>query len=122
MGTLTRSSESTSLSADFTETALIRAHSLAALAMVGYTVLLGLAVATKFHLPDLMGRSGWLTWGRMRYGHTQGVFFGWLGNAFLAFCYYAVPRLADRPVTSRGLGWLLFVVWNFLLVIPGWIL
>jgi cbb3-type cytochrome oxidase subunit 1/mono/diheme cytochrome c family protein len=106
----------------FTETAFIRAHTLAALAMVGYTVLLGLAVATKFHWPDLMGQSSWLTWGRMRYGHTQGVFFGWLGNAFLAFCYYAVPRLADRPVTSRAIGWLLFVAWNFLLVIPGWAL
>jgi cbb3-type cytochrome c oxidase subunit I len=122
MGTLTRSSESTSLSADFTETALVRAHSLAALAMVGYTVLLGLAIATKFHLPEFMGQSSWLTWGRLRYGHTQGVFFGWLGNAFLAFCYYAVPRLADRPVTSRAIGWVLFFAWNFLLVIPGWAL
>jgi cbb3-type cytochrome oxidase subunit 1/cbb3-type cytochrome oxidase cytochrome c subunit/cytochrome c553 len=106
----------------FTETGLVRAHGLAALAMVGYTALLGLAVAAKFHLPDLMGDASWLTWGRMRYGHTQGVFFGWLGNAFLAFCYYAVPRLAERPVTSRRLGWLLFVAWNFLLVIPGWAL
>jgi len=26
--------------------------------------------------------------GRLRYNHTQGIFFGWLGNAFLAFFYY----------------------------------
>jgi cytochrome c oxidase cbb3-type subunit I/II len=103
-------------------TGLIRAHGLAALVMVGYTVLLGLAIALKFHLPDLMGRTDWLTWGRLRYAHTQGVFFGWLGNAFLMFLYYAVPRLAERPLTSRRLGWALFVIWNFLLVIPGWVL
>jgi cytochrome c oxidase cbb3-type subunit I/II len=123
MATLTEPLEATHSSPiTHTETALIRAHALAALAMVGYTALVGLTIATKFNLPDLLGGSSWLTWGRLRYSHTQGVFFGWLGNAFLAFCYYAVPRLAERPVTSRGLGWLLFIVWNFLLVIPGWIL
>jgi cbb3-type cytochrome c oxidase subunit I len=103
-----------------TEAGLIRAHTFAALAMVLYSVLLGLTVAVKFHWPDFLGDQPWLTWGRLRYAHTQGIFFGWLGNAFLAFMYHAVPRLTDRPVTSRGLGWLLFVVWNLGVVIPGW--
>lgn len=102
--------------------ALIRAHGLAALFMVGYTALLGLTIALKFNWPDLMTRSAWVTWGRLRYAHTQGVFFGWLGNAFLLFLYYSVPRLAERALTSVRLGWVLFFVWNFLLVIPGWIL
>ena len=105
-----------------TESGLIRAHGLAALAMVVYSALLGLTIGLKFHWPDFLGDTSWLTWGRLRYGHTQGIFFGWLGNAFLAFFYHAVPRLAGRPVTSRALGWLLFVVWNFLVVIPGWVL
>jgi cytochrome c oxidase cbb3-type subunit I/II len=105
-----------------TETRLIWLHGLAAVLLVGYTALAGLAVSLKFHWPDLMSQSDWLTWGRFRYAHTQGVFFGWLGNAFLAFLYYAVPRLADRPVTSRTLGYTLFFVWNGLLVLPGWYL
>lgn len=105
-----------------TETALVKAHTLAALVLVGYTVLVGVMIAFKLSYPDLMGKSDWLTWGRLRYAHTQGVFFGWLGNAFLAFLYYAVPRLAERPVTSRALGWVLFIAWNFLLTIPGWVL
>ena len=105
-----------------TEVGLVRAHGLAALAMVLWSALLGTAVALKFHLPELMGRLPWLTWGRLRYAHTQGIFFGWLGNAFLMFLYHAVPRLAGRPVVSRRLGWLLFFVWNFLVVIPGWVL
>jgi cbb3-type cytochrome c oxidase subunit I len=105
-----------------TETGLVRAHGLAALAMVLYSALLGLAVGLKFHWPEFLGDTPWLTWGRLRYGHTQGILFGWLGNAFLAFLYHAVPRLAGRPVTGRRLGWALFVVWNFLVVIPGWVL
>jgi cbb3-type cytochrome c oxidase subunit II len=101
---------------------LIRAHGFAALAMVVYSGFLGIVTAIKFHHPDFLSEEPWLTWGRLRYAHTQGIFFGWLGNAFLAFLYYAVPRLAERPVTSRALGWLLFVLWNFGLVIPGWAL
>jgi len=105
-----------------TEYRLIRAHGLVALAMLVYTSLLGIAVAVKFHMPNFLGGEAWLTWGRLRPGHVQGILFGWLGNAFLVFLYHAVPRLAGRSVTSRALGWVLFVVWNFLFVIPGWVL
>ena len=63
-----------------------------------------------------------MTWGRLRYNHTEGIFFGWLGNAFLAFFYYAVPRLANRPVLSRKLGWFLFWIWNFAVTLSGWVL
>ena len=101
---------------------LVRAHGIAALATLFISVLFGTLVALKFNFPDFLGGEAWLTWGRLRYNHTQGIFFGWLGNAFLMFCYYAVPRLADRPVLSRRLGWWLFVLWNFVVVLPGWIL
>jgi cbb3-type cytochrome c oxidase subunit I len=86
------------------------------------SVLFGILVATKFTFPEFLGGHGWLTWGRLRYNHTQGIFFGWLGNAFLAFFYYVVPRLANRPVLSRKLGWFLFCIWNFAVVLPGWVL
>ncbi len=105
-----------------TETRLIRVHAIAALLAVGYTTFLGLLIAIKFHAPDWLGGEAWLTWGRLRYAHTQGVFFGWLGNAFLMFLYYAVPRLAERNVTSRSLGYAIFFIWNFLIVSPGWAL
>ena len=102
--------------------ALIRWHGYAALACVLYVALLGLVMSVKLNSPDWLGGVPWLSWGRLRYAHTQGVFFGWLGNAFLAFLYFAVPRLAARDVTSVRLGWTLFAVWNGLLVIPGWAL
>ena len=101
---------------------LIRWHGYAALACVFYVVLLGLAMSIKLHTPDWLGGIPWLSWGRLRYAHTQGLFFGWLGNAFLAFLYFVLPRLAGRPVTSEHLGWVLFGVWNGLLVLPGWAL
>ena len=101
---------------------LIRWHGYAALASVLYVVVLGLLMAIRLNVPESHGNVAWLSWGRIRFAHTQGVFFGWLGNAFLAFLYYVVPRLANRPITSARLGWLLFAVWNGLLVLPGWAL
>jgi cbb3-type cytochrome c oxidase subunit I len=101
---------------------LIRAHVFASLVTLVISVLFGILVATKFTFPEFLGGHGWLTWGRLRYNHTQGIFFGWLGNAFLAFFYYVVPRLANRPVLSRRLGWVLFFIWNFAVVLPGWVL
>src|SRR6266404_5078992 len=105
-----------------TEYALVRAHGMAAMVMLVASVLFGLTVSLKFQIPELLGGDAWSTWGRLRYNHTQGIFFGWLGNAFLAFLYFAVPRLADRAVLSRTLGWVIFVVWNFAVVVPGWVL
>jgi cytochrome c oxidase cbb3-type subunit I/II len=104
------------------EYGLIRAHVFASLVTLVISVLFGILVATKFTFPEFLGGHGWLTWGRLRYNHTQGIFFGWLGNAFLAFFYYALPRLANRPVLSRKLGWFLFSIWNFAVVLPGWVL
>src|ERR1700751_1785544 len=101
---------------------LVRAHVFASLVTLVISVIFGILVATKFTFPEFLGGHGWLTWGRLRYNHTQGIFFGWLGNAFLAFFYSAVPRLPNRPVLSRKLGWLLFWIWNFAVVVPGWVL
>ncbi|HTA43333.1 MAG TPA: cbb3-type cytochrome c oxidase subunit I [Bryobacteraceae bacterium] len=103
-----------------TESALIRAHVHASALTVLISALFGLAVSMKLHTP--FGSDAWSTWGRLRYNHTQGIFFGWLGNAFLAFCYYVVPRLTNRRVSSRTLGWVLFALWNFAVVLPGWTL
>jgi cytochrome c oxidase cbb3-type subunit I/II len=104
------------------ETGLIRAHVHASVVTVLISALFGLVVALKLTMPGFLSGDGWSTWGRLRYNHTQGIFFGWLGNAFLAFFYYVVPRLTNRTVTSRKLGWVLFAVWNFAVVLPGWTL
>lgn len=104
------------------ETGLMRAHVFAALASVIIAALFGLAVAIKLVIPDFLDQNVATTWGSMRANHTQGILFGWLGNAFLAFFYFVVPRLAGRPVTSHRLGWVLFWLWNVGVVLLGWTL
>jgi len=103
-------------------TRLVAAHTLAAFGGLIVSALFGLLVSIKFNAPAFLSQHGWSTWGRLRYDHTQGILYGWLGNAFIAFMYYAVPYLTRRPITSERLGWWLFGLWNVAAVLGGWTL
>jgi len=103
-------------------TDLVRAHGIAALVTLLIAVCFGIVVSLQFLFPDLAG--GWLPlgWGRLRYAHTQGIMLGWLGNAFIAFLYHAVPILTGHAITSRRVGQWLFFIWNFAVIAPGFLL
>jgi cbb3-type cytochrome oxidase subunit 1 len=104
------------------EAQLVYWHALAAIATLFVSILFGFAASLQMSAPGSMGNSASLTWGRMRYDHTQGIMLGWLANAFFAFLYHAVPLLSGRPVVSAKLGQWLFGLWNFAIVLPGWVL
>ena len=116
-----KSSESAS-SAPRVETSLVYAHGLAAIATLFTSLIFGVFASIELLFPDLVVNHAWASWGRLRYDHTQGILLGWLGNAFFAFLYHAVPVLTGRPITSARLGQWLFGLWNFAVVLPGWIL
>jgi cytochrome c oxidase cbb3-type subunit I/II len=99
---------------------LVRAHTYASFAGLVLSAIFGLLVSIKFHAPAFLSGHAWDTWGRLRYDHTQGILYAWLGNAFIAFVYYAVPFLTRRPIASERLGWVLFVLYNIVAVLGGW--
>ena len=101
---------------------LIRAHVGAAFIGLVLSALFGLMTSIKFHMPEFLSGHGWDTWGRLRYDHTQGILYAWLGNAFIAFLYYALPFLTKRSFTSLRLGWWIFALWNVGAVLGGWTL
>jgi len=101
---------------------LVFAHGLAAIVTLLISVVFGTLAAIELIAPDIASNAPALNWGRIRYDHTQGILFGWLVNAFFAFLYHAVPLLTGRPVTSARLGEWIFGLWNFAVVLPGWVL
>src|SRR5258706_16027637 len=104
------------------ETRLVYAHGLAAIVTLLISVTFGIVASLELLMPDVAGNRAWMSWGRLRYDHPQGIMLGWLGNAFFAFLYHALPVLTGRPVTSARLGQWLFGLWNFAVVAPGWVL
>jgi len=108
--------------APLVDTRLVHAHGVAAIVTLLIAVTAGVVASLQFVLPDWTGGVPWLSWGRVRFAHTQGIMLGWLGNAFFAFLYHAVPVLTGRPVTSARLGRWMFGLWNFAVMVPGWFL
>jgi cytochrome c oxidase cbb3-type subunit I len=68
------------------------------------TAFVGLLVSLKFLWPELMGTAEWLTFGRMRPLHVNGVLFGWLLGADMGLVFYIVPRLCGNRLWSERLG------------------
>jgi cytochrome c oxidase cbb3-type subunit 1 len=74
--------------------------------------LVGLIVSIKFHEPDFLGGISWLTFGRLRPVHVNGVIFGAFGTTFLGLAYYFVPRLCGVRMYKEEWGFRLLWIWN----------
>ncbi len=114
--------ESLSVPSAGVETRLVSLHAHAALGTLLVSLLFGVLAAMELAVPGSGGSAPFMSWGKLRYDHTQGIMLGWLGNAFFAFLYHAVPLLTGRTVTSARLGQWIFGLWNFVIVLPGWVL
>ena len=53
----------------------------------------GVTISSPFNFPDYLGDSLYLTFGRLRSIHVNGVIFGALSTLFIGLCYYILPRL-----------------------------
>ncbi len=70
---------------------------------------IGVIVSTKFNYPDFLGGVPWLTFGRLRPIHVNGVIWGAFSTLFIALCLYIVPRLTGARLWKEA--WLYPLVW-----------
>src|SRR3569623_700830 len=91
---------------------LIRAWLWSALLWLLAFAVLGLLLAVKFNYPDFLGGLSWLTFGRLRPAHVDGMVFGVYSTAALGLLYYYVPMLCARPMVAAAVGWWAFYAWN----------
>src|SRR5437899_76074 len=83
-------------------------------ALIWLTVfpIVGVLVSIKFHNPEFLGSTSWLTFGRMRPVHVNGVIFGAFSTTFLGLAYYYVPSLCGGCLYKDEWGWWLLCFWN----------
>ncbi len=91
---------------------LVRWHIVASLVWLLAPMLVGILLSIKLVWGDFLASTPWLTYGRLRFFHTNGVIYGWLSTSFVGLMYYMVPRLTGRALVSERLAWWTFVVWN----------
>lgn len=77
-----------------------------------FTPSIGVTISSLFNYPDYLGTSPYLTFGRLRPMHVNGVIFGAFSTLFIGLCYYLVPRLCGVRVWNGHWGHWLLWVWN----------
>ncbi|MCB9832159.1 MAG: cbb3-type cytochrome c oxidase subunit I [Planctomycetes bacterium] len=102
------------------EKGLVMAHIKAAMLFMLTSMTAGFIISFQFfnHYP-LDGVTEFLSYGRVRLMHTNEIAYGFLVNGFIGMMYYAVPRLTGRPVLDKRLGWLIFWVWQGLVLLTS---
>lgn len=86
----------------------------------------GAIVSTRFNYPDFLGDVPWLTFGRLRPIHVNGVILGAFSTLFIGLTYYIVPRRAGVCVWNERWGFPALWIWNgnlalgFLSLVTGW--
>lgn len=111
------SDESGSTLDDLVDRPLIFKWLLTGLFWLMFAPSIGMTISTMFNYPDYLGDSLYLTFGRLRPMHVNGVIFGAFSTIFIGICYYIVPRLTGIRVQMGRLGHVLVWAWNFALAL-----
>jgi cytochrome c oxidase cbb3-type subunit 1 len=73
---------------------------------------IGALISTKFNYPDFLGDVSWLTFGRLRPLHVNGVIWGAFSTLFIGLCHYVVPRLCGVRLWKESWSGPLLWIWN----------
>src|SRR6266545_4200980 len=73
-------------------------------------------IAAKFCWPELLGTVPYLSYGRLRPLHVNGMLFGWLLAADMGLTFYMVPRLCGVKLWSEKLGIATALLWNIIIL------
>ncbi len=77
----------------------------------------GFLMAIKFFFPDFLGDSIWLTFGRIRPTHVNGVLFGFVTSGLLGGMLWIMPRLCAAPLFKPRLAKFAAIFWNAAILI-----
>jgi cytochrome c oxidase cbb3-type subunit I/II len=72
----------------------------------------GLIMAIKFFVPTFLVDASWLTFGRIRPAHVNGLLFGFLSSGLIGIMYYVVPRVANASLYKPNIGRFAAGLWN----------
>ncbi len=82
--------------------------------------LVGVVVSIKFNYPDWLGGTSWLTWGRIRPMHVNGVIFGAFSTTFFGCVFYMVPKLTGIRMVGEKMGYWCLWLWNIGIVLGSY--
>ena len=79
----------------------------------------GVFLAAEFVWPELDFGQFWLSFGRIRPLHTNGIIFGFGVSALMATGFYSVQRTSHVPLFMPKLAWFCCYAWQLLVLLGG---
>jgi cytochrome c oxidase cbb3-type subunit 1 len=86
-------------------------------AVLGMTV--GVFVAAELIWPTLDFGQPWLSFGRLRTLHTNGIIFGFGVSALMGTAFYSVQRTSHVPLFAPKLAWFCCFAWQLAVLLGG---
>ena len=96
-----------------------RYHLWASLAFLVVGVAMLAIASMQFIVPDMLGGSAWLSYGRLRPAAVHLLLYGWLTLGLIGAMYYAVPRLTGENLTDPSVAKFGFGLMTFGYTIGG---
>ena len=78
--------------------------------------IIAIMIAAKFVWPEMLGSVRYLTYGRLRPLHVNGMLFGWLLSADMGLTFFLIPRLCGVKLWSEKLGVATVALWNLIVL------
>jgi len=110
------SSDASARNDELIDTGLIRAWLGSGLVWLLVFPTIGALVSTKFNYPEFLGSVAWLSFGRLRPIHVNGVVWGAFSTLFIGLMHYVAPRLCGVRLAGARFSRPLLWVWNANLV------
>lgn len=82
-------------------------------------MLAGVYISAELIWPGLDFGQFWLSFGRLRPLHTNGIIFGFGVSALMATAFYSVQRTSHVPLFAPKLAWFICYGWQILVLLGG---
>jgi cytochrome c oxidase cbb3-type subunit 1 len=102
--------------AQLVDRVMVKRHIIAAFSYFFIAIFAGMFYALQLDGIYPFAGIEFLSPGRVRMLHTNGVAYGFLFNAFIASLHWIVPRLTGEPVLSRTLSRFVFWAWQLIVL------
>lgn len=83
------------------------------------TMAVGVYIAAELIWPTIDFGQFWLSFGRLRPLHTNGIIFGFGVSALMATAFYSVQRTSHVPLFAPKLAWFCCYAWQVLVLSGG---
>ena len=79
----------------------------------------GVYIAAELLWPTIDFGQQWLSFGRLRPLHTNGIIFGFGVSALMGTAFYSVQRTSHVPLFAPKLAWFTAIAWQFAVLTGG---